>query len=68
MSNQMPSTITGPDGRTYHATGFTGLALGTDTARKAGWAEGETTYEYWIGEDDDTERLHTTADFRMLLD
>jgi len=64
----MPSTLTGTDGRTYYATGYTGIALDTKTAINAGWAAGETTYEYWIGENDDSERLHTTADFRMLLD
>jgi hypothetical protein len=67
-ANNMPSTLTGPDGRTYYNTGLTGIALGTATARKAGWVEGETTYEYWIDENDDSERLHTTADFRTLLD
>lgn len=67
-ATKMPSTITGSDGRIYHNTGLTGIALGTRTAQKAGWKEGEATYEYWIGEDDDTERLYTTADFRMLLD
>lgn len=68
MTNQMPSTLTGPDGRTYYCTGLTGTALSTTTARKAGWVEGETTYEYWIEENDDSARLHTTADFRMILD
>lgn len=68
MTMQMPSTLTGPDGRTYYATGYTGIALGTKTACAAGWVEGETTHEYWIGENNDNERLHTTADFRMILD
>ena len=67
MPSKMPATLTGPDGRTYFNAHLTGTALDTDTARAAGWKAGETTHEYWLG-DDDTERLHTTADFRMLLD
>ena len=66
MSNQ-PNTLTGPDGRTYHNSGALRVALATPAARRAGWAEGETIYEYWIGEDDDSERLYTTSDFRMQL-
>ena len=67
MTNQMPETLEGPDGRTYHLTRYTGIALDTKTAERAGWKPGEVTYEYWL-DGDDAERLHTTADFRMLLD
>lgn len=67
-ATQMPDALTGPNGRTYYRTSYTGTALGTDTARKAGWTEGETTFEYWADPDSDAERLYTTADFRMLLD
>ncbi len=68
MTDNMPNVLTGPDGRTYYNTGRTRIAIDSAGARRAGWAEGETVFEYWIDPDCDAERLHTTSDFRMQLD
>lgn len=67
MKNEdMPDTITTPEGETYWKMGWTGLAL--PPAIKHGIVPGERTHEYWIQPWDDTRRLHAADSKRWFLD
>ena len=64
--NQMPDTITGPDGLTYHKTGYTGT-----TMPACRYGAGHTAHEYWAevpGFEEDTFRLHAISATQHWLD
>ena len=65
-ADQMPRTIVGKDGHTYHRTGYTGTTL---PACKFG--AGHTSHEYWAdveGYAEDTFRLHAITATQFWLD
>lgn len=65
-AGQMPDTIKGTDGRTYHRTRYTGTTI--EGARQYGIEPGRTTYEYWIGHDDDSRRLQAVSPTEFWMD
>lgn len=65
-ADQMPNTITGTDGETYHRTRYTGTTI--EGARQYGIEPGRTTYEYWISPDDDSRRLYAVSPTECWLD
>jgi len=65
-AKNMPETIKGQDGRTYHRTGYTGTTLSACT-----FGEGHTSHEYWAqvdGFEEDTFRLHAITATQFWLD
>jgi len=64
--DQMPETIDGPDGRTYHRTRYTG-----ETLSACPFGAGHTSYEYWgfvDGYEEDSFRLHAITATQFWLD
>ena len=66
-ADQMPDSITGPDGATYYRKArYTGTTI--EGARRYGIEPGRTTYEYWIDPDDDSRRLQAVSPTEFWLD
>ncbi|MBN8633215.1 MAG: hypothetical protein J0L76_20465 [Rhodobacterales bacterium] len=65
-ATEMPETIIGTDGRTYHRTRYTGTTLPA-----CRFGEGHTSHEYWAfeeGYEEDTFRLHAITATQFWLD